>query len=230
MSVEYATVDPLPRLYISLAVERDWLTAIEFGQVDDGQPSENWAAVSDEFGYLHLGPADRSPAIGFKVLGFSEFDAEADEVAAIWSRPRFDAPQVGLRDASAGEIVLAARSLYGTERSSLNRVIFDDAAGRSGANALTAWTACLQAGDCMAHFALGYTLLDSGRNHEAYRHLRYYTEIAPAMPWSHCWLGRAATAIGELGEARAAFERAIELTAAGGPETDAPELLAKLPA
>ncbi len=32
----------------------------------------------------------------------------------------------------------------------------------------------------MAHFALGYTLYELGRYHEAYRHLRYYAQIAPA--------------------------------------------------
>lgn len=223
--MEYAAAHPLPRLYISVAADYDWLTAIEFGHVDDGQPSENWAGVCDEFRYLHLGPADRSPAIGFKVLGISDFDPEDEEVREIWDEPHFDAPQLGLRDVAAGEIVVATKSLYGTQRRSLNRQIFDDAVDLSGPQALAAWTACLQAGDCMAHFALGYTLLEFGRNHEAYRHLRYYAEIAPAMPWSHCWLGRAAAAIGELGEARAAYERAIELTAAGGPETDAPKLL-----
>ena len=80
----------------------------------------------------------------------------------------------------------------------------------------------------MAHFALGYTLYEEGRPHEAYRHLRYYVGIAPAQPWNHVWLGKAAAAIGELDEARAAYERAIELTADGGMETDAPSLLAEL--
>lgn len=219
---------PLPRLYINLVAEYDWLIAVEFGRVDDGQPSENWAGVNERFGYLHLGPADRSPAVGFKVLGFAGFDPEAEEVQRIWDVPLFDAPQLGLRAASAGEIVLATRGLYGTARPSLNRGLFDDAAGRDGPEALAAWTGCLQAGDAMAHFALGYTLYELGRFREAYRHLRYYAETAPAMPWNHCWFGRAAEAIGELGEARAAYERAIELTEAGAEETDAPELLAAL--
>lgn len=80
----------------------------------------------------------------------------------------------------------------------------------------------------MAHFGLGYTLLELGRDREAYRHLRYYAEIAPAHPWNHCWFGKAAAAIGEVEEARSAYLRAIELTEAGGDETDAPELLAEL--
>ena len=63
----------------------------------------------------------------------------------------------------------------------------------------------------MAHFALGYTLYDLGRFHEAYRHLRYYAELAPAGSWNWCWYGKAAQAIGEIDEARAAYRRAIEL-------------------
>ena len=79
----------------------------------------------------------------------------------------------------------------------------------------------------MAHFALGYTLYDLGRYHEAYRHLRYYAQIAPAHPWNWCWFGRAAAGIGELGEARSAYERAIEL-GDGEDETDATDLLGEL--
>lgn len=77
----------------------------------------------------------------------------------------------------------------------------------------------------MAHFGLGYTLLELGRHHEGYRHLRYYAELAPAHPWVQCWLGQAALAVGERGEAIEAFERAIELEQDGGEETNAAELL-----
>src|ERR1700735_542506 len=79
----------------------------------------------------------------------------------------------------------------------------------------------------MAHFGLGYTLYDLGRYRESYRHLRYYAGLGPAAPWNWCWLGKAAEAIGELGEARAAYLRAIELSAAPD-DTAAPELLASL--
>src|SRR4051794_27232828 len=47
----------------------------------------------------------------------------------------------------------------------------------------------------MAHFALGYTLYELGRFKEAYRHLRYYTEISPQGAWNWCWLGKAAQAV-----------------------------------
>ncbi len=77
----------------------------------------------------------------------------------------------------------------------------------------------------MAHFALGYTLYELGRFHEAYRHLRHYTEIAPFHSWNWCWLGKAAAALGEVDEARAAYRRALELEDEGYDETDARSLL-----
>ncbi len=97
-----------------------------------------------------------------------------------------------------------------------------------GEEALVAWLACLEAGDSMAHFALGYTLYDLGRYVEAYRHLRYYTEIAPSHPWNWCWFGKAAEAVGEIAEARRAYQRAIALEEAGEDETEAWDRLAAL--
>lgn len=68
-------------------------------------------------------------------------------------------------------------------------------------------------------------LYDLGRHHEAYRHLRDYTEIAPHGSLNWCWYGKAAEAIGERAEARMAYLRAIELEERGDQETDAAELL-----
>lgn len=226
--MDYADTNPLPRLYISLATELDSLTALEFGRVDDEVPSESWNEVSDHFAYIHLGPADESPAVGFKVLGYTDFDPEEEEHEAIWEGPRFDAPQLGLAAVSAGEVVVAVKAMYGVKRPSFNRALFNDAAGASGRPALLRWMACLQAGDAMAHFGLGYTLLDLGGHHRAYRHLRHYAEIAPAEPWAHCYLGQAAEEVGELDEARAAYRRAVELTEEGGSDTDADMRLAVL--
>jgi len=107
--------------------------------------------------------------------------------------------------------VLAARTLFAGEQS-VNREFFDTASQHSGEIALNDWRCCLEAGDSMAHFALGYTFYELGRYHEAYRHLRYYAQIAPASAWNWCWLGKAAQAIGETGEARAAYERAWSQT------------------
>lgn len=215
-----------PTLYLNQSAELDWLIALPFGLVDDGQPPENWRGISKSFGFLHAGPG--GPAVGFKVLELSQFDPEGPEVAKIWEEPHFDVPVLGLRDASAGEIVLAVRPLFGGG-DSINRAFFGAAIrAETKEEALAMWLACLQAGDSMAHFGLGYTLHALGRFPEAYRHLRHYTEIAPVGSWSWCWLGKAAAAIGEIDEARAAYERAIALTEAGSEETDAAELLAEL--
>jgi ADP-ribosylglycohydrolase len=216
----------LARLYVSYDQDRDWLMAYEFGRVDDAQPPEAWLVVTDDFRFLHDAPEGR--VVGFKVTDFSGFDAEHIEVEEIWGDPRFDAPVLGLRSASAGEIVLAARAFF-VGRSSLNRDLFTAAAQLDGRDAVEAWRRCLESGDAMAHFGLGYTLFELGEAAEAYRHLRYYTEIAPNGAWNWCWYGRAAEAVAETSEARRAYRRAVELTAAGGQATDAGERLALLP-
>lgn len=214
-----------PRLFLNHIADLDWLIALEFGRPDDGQPAANWRGVTDSFGFLHDGPGGR--LLGFKVLDFSQFDPQAEDADEIWLSAQFDAPVLGLSTASAGEIVLAARALFGTE-SSVNRQFFDAALAAEGQEALGLWRACLQAGDAMAHFGLGYTLYDLGRLQEAYRHLRHYTEIAPCGSWNWCWFGKTAEALGETVEARGAYRRAIELGRDGGHETDAPELLEAL--
>jgi tetratricopeptide (TPR) repeat protein len=216
-----------PRLYLNNPAGLDWLIALEFGRVDDGQPSENWRGVSEHFGYLHDGPG--GPVLGFKVVEYSTFDADDVAVAEIWDGPRFDAPVLGLADVSAGEIVVAARALFGAA-GTVNRAYFEAAIDAEGEDALSLWLSCLQAGDSMAHFGLGYTLFGHGRHREAYRHLRHYTEIAPNGPWSWRWLGVAAAALGFGAEARSAYERAIEMEDETGEETDAAELLEELDA
>ena len=216
-----------PKLYLNHVAMMDWLVALEFGRVDDGQPSENWDGVTEEFGWYRDG--SEGPVLGFKILEFSAFDPEATEVEAIWDGPRFDVPLLGLTAATAGEIVVAARPLLG-DANTINRAFFEAAIAEQDdpQEALALWLACLQAGDSMAHFALGYTLYDLGRFHEAYRHLRHYTEIAPCNSWNWCWFGKAAEALGELDEARRAYERAIELEDEGQEETEARDLLAEL--
>ncbi len=214
-----------PRLYLNHIAELDWLVALEFGRVDDGQPSEHWDGVSEDFGWLHDAPKAR--VLGFKVLGFSEFDFDDEDVAEIWDGPRFDAPVLGLTDVTAGEVVVAARTFFGG-CSSVNRMYFNAAVELEGEPALDMWLGCLQAGDGMAHFGLGYTLYELGHFHDAYRHLRHYAEIAPAHPWNWCWLGKAAAAIGEIDEARAAYRRALSLEEEGEEETNAAELLAAI--
>ena len=69
----------------------------------------------------------------------------------------------------------------------------------------------IEAGDLMGHYGLGYTLLELGDLHGAYKHLRVYTEIARYSPWAWNYRGRAAEAMGEMTEARDCYRRAIGL-------------------
>jgi tetratricopeptide (TPR) repeat protein len=215
-----------PRLYLNHDIDFDWLRAVEFGRVTEDQPDDRWIPLSTSFAYLAEEAGGR--IIGFVIEDFPTFDEDGPEVAAIWEGPRFDAPVLGLDDATAGEIVLAARSHF-AGHDSINRSIFGMATEVEGEEAVERWRHCLEAGDGMAHFALGYTLYELGQHAEAYRHLRHYTELAPMGAWNWCWYGRAAEAIGEVEEARAAYRRAVELEALGdGDETDAAQRLSAL--
>ena len=224
------------RLHITNIPELDHLLALEYGRVDEGQPTECWRPVGDPIGagdtgplmgYLHDGAHGR--AVGFKVIGVSELDIDAPDMREIWGRPRFDAPILGLSDVSAGQIIVAARALFG-ERTSIGHELFVRAAAASGDEALGLWLASLEAGEPAAHWRVGCALYDLGRYHEAYRHLRYYTEIAPALSWTWCAYGQAAEALGLDGEARAGYRRAVGLEDAEGCDTGARELLADLEA
>ena len=214
-------------LYINRDPGFDWLGALEYGRVSDGQPPSCWRPIDERFAYFYP-PRARRPR-GFFIRGFDDFDPFAPECEAIWDRPRFSVPLLGLPAATAGEIVVAARAHLGDEPS-VNRAYFNAAMHTSGEEALTLWRCCLESGDSMAHFAIGYTLYELGRFRESYAHLRHYAEIAPHGSWIWCWLGKAAAAIGETAEAERAYSRAIELTKRGDDETDAPELLAQLSA
>ncbi len=77
----------------------------------------------------------------------------------------------------AVSLTLITQRVEASEQS-INRKFFSTATQRSGELALTNWRCCPEVGDSIAHFALGYTLYELGRYHEAYRHLRYYAQIA----------------------------------------------------
>jgi tetratricopeptide (TPR) repeat protein len=211
-----------PRLYLSHDSDLDCLIALEFGRVDDAQPPECWRRATDRFGFLADAPGGQ--VVGFKVIEFSRFDVDT---ADIWAEPRFDVPVLGLTNASAGEVCLAARTHF-DGADSVNRLLFAAAAQATGEEAVALWRRCLEAGDAMAHFALAYTLLELGRSAEADRHLRHYTEIAPHGSWHWCWFGYAAEAVGEPTEARRAYRRATELEEAGDQATDAAARLARM--
>jgi tetratricopeptide (TPR) repeat protein len=215
-----------PTLYLSRDVQDDWLSAIQFGVVDDGQPSENWVGLSEQVGLLMASPF--GPVIGFCVKAFSEVDLDAEEHEPMWTGPRFDVPVLGLRDVGAAEICLAAETYLDGEPT-VNRAFFRSAmAAESQEEAVMFWRVCLECGDLMAHYSLGYTLHDIGRYREAYKHLRAYTEIVPSNAWAWCWLGHACARLGEMGEARSAYQRAIELEEDSGLETNAADRLEEL--
>ena len=207
---------PLPILYLSRDPDYDYLNALEFGRVPDGQPPQCWRPLGRDFAFYR--PPRGRRARGFHVERFSEFDPDDPEVEGIWSEPRFSAPLLGLSEATAGEIIVAARAHFGNEPS-INRVYFDAGTRMEGEKALNVWRCCLEAGDSMAHFAIGYTLYELERYREAYGHLRHYAELAPAAAWNWCWLGRAAAAIGEVAEARKAY-RARDRADHGGRRRD----------
>ena len=209
-----------PVLYINRDLEYDWLIALEYGRVVDGQPDDHLIRIGDDFAYVLDGPDGR--IVGFGVGDLTSFDVDA--LPELWEGTLFDAPLFGLRDVPAAGIVLAAQARLRNEPTT-NRMIFSLASRAEGREAVGLWRQCLEAGDSMAHYSLGYTLLDLGRARDAYGHLREYVECCPWNGWAWCWLGRAHEALGEITDARVAYERAVALDA---EETDAPELLAAL--
>ena len=209
-----------PVLYISRDLEYDSLVAVEFGRVVDGQPDDHLIEIGEDFAYVLDRPAGR--IVGFGVNDLTSFDVDA--LPELWEGAHFDAPLFGLRNVPAAAIVLAAQARLRNEPTT-NRVLFSLALRAEGEEAVGLWRQCLEAGDSMAHYSLGYTLLDLGRARDAYGHLREYVECCPWNAWAWCWLGRAHEALGELTDARAAYERAVALDP---EETDAPELLTAL--
>jgi tetratricopeptide (TPR) repeat protein len=218
----------LPRLFLSHSPERDRLEAIEFGRSPEGQPSEHWESVGECAGLLRDGLD--GPVVGFGVRPFSEIDLDDPSLSGLWQGATFDVPLLGLEDVCAAEIVLGARAML-SGRPTLNRHYFQLAISAQGCDeprrALGLWLKCLETGDAMAHYGVGYTFYELGQYRHAYRHLRRYAELAPANPWNWRWYGAAAEAIGELGEAATAYEVAISLSTES-EETDAIDLLVDL--
>jgi tetratricopeptide (TPR) repeat protein len=197
----------IPSLFINRDAGYDWLIALEFGRVCDGHPSEQFRTVDGACAYMLDSPGGRR-VTGFVVHKLREFDALARP--RLFRGPRFDVALFGLSAATAGEIILAAQAHLGDE-STTNRIFFDAAVDAEPTAAEALWRQCLECGDSMAHYGIGHTLLGAGRPRDAYGHLRYYAELAPANAWAWCSLGQACEALGELTDARAAYAQAIEL-------------------
>jgi hypothetical protein len=124
-------------LHLSYDEHLDWLEATPFGTVMDRQGADRWRGVSERFGFFLDRP--EGAEIGFKVVEFSQFDPDDATVSEIFGGPLFDAPTLGLRDVSAGEIVLAAVPFVdGT--STVDRLFFTDAIAAEGEQALAGST------------------------------------------------------------------------------------------
>lgn len=109
--------------------------------------------------------------IGFGVDELFEFDPADD--SPVWDGPRFDAPTLALREATPGEIILAARATL--RESTLDVLYFDLAVWAKSKQddlelAESHWRSCLAADEMKAHFGLGYTLCALGRHREGYGH------------------------------------------------------------
>jgi tetratricopeptide (TPR) repeat protein len=222
--IEEAATSARPRLHVSFDADEDLLNALEFGRVREGQPPGSWEGITDELGILHDGP--EGAPVGFQLKDASAFDPDVPALDELADAPRFDAPALGLENATIVEIILGALGFF-RGQSSLDTQLFQAATAADGLEAAHLWFSCLQTGEQMANFGLGYTLLELGRDHDAYRFLRRYTELAPSLAWAWCYRGRAAAAIGEHQEARMAYRRAIALEKDDDP-TIARELLAEL--
>src|SRR5215211_3704190 len=120
-----------PALYINRDPEFDWLIAIEFGRVLDGQPADHLRHVGDSFAYVREEPRGR--VVGFGLAGLADFDVDAHP--DLWREPHFDAPLLGLRDVPAAAIVLAARARLADEPTT-NRLFFSLATNATGEEAV----------------------------------------------------------------------------------------------
>ncbi|MCB0857985.1 MAG: hypothetical protein KDB57_07680 [Solirubrobacterales bacterium] len=215
---------PRPRLFINNVPVLDRLIALGYGRVDDGiDPKKMTRGENGVFVMI-----EEDEPVGFVCLDFSSLDLAEPSNEDLWEGPTFDVPVLGVEEVTIGEVALAVRSTFGDEPT-LNRIYFERAAGLEGQAAIDCWRLCLQCGDSMAHFGLGTTLLEAGQAREAYQHLRHYVRIAPLVAWNWRWYGKAAEEIGETGEARRAYGRAIEIESKYcQEETDAANLLAAL--
>ena len=101
-----STRAPRPSLYLSHDGDYDYLTALDSGRVDDGQPPDHWREVTDDFHRLLDKPDGRE--VGFRIDEFSLFRLDAAEISGVRSGPCFDVPQLTLRNVDAARIARTA--------------------------------------------------------------------------------------------------------------------------
>jgi hypothetical protein len=211
---------------VSNVPDRDVLYVFERGFCDDGLEPERGIELCEHVSLML--DLDRERCVGFIFGGLSEFDFEAPENAIVWKGPRFDVPAFGIEQGTVGLIAATARLVLGELRTP-DRVLFDAALLAQDPNdALAAWEACLAEGNELARYAIGYTLLDLDRPREAHEQLRHYSALVRHNAWAWCYLAQACERLADWEGAEYAYRQALQATAAGSFETDAPGRLAAL--
>src|SRR5689334_21053794 len=100
---------------LHLTVDPWWgtLTALAFGRTDDGLPRSQVLVLNGEQRiHLLVDAPSRGPIIGFRVSAPHAVEVEAVDTETLWAGPRFDVPALGLRDATIGEILIAAQARF----------------------------------------------------------------------------------------------------------------------
>jgi tetratricopeptide (TPR) repeat protein len=199
---------------------------LERGYVDDGLEPGRKLEICEHVSLIL--DVDRRRCAGFIFGKLSVFDFEAPASSVVWSGPRFDVPALGVEQGTVGLVAATARLVLGELRTP-DRVVFDAAVRTEDSiEALTLWEACLDEGNELARYALGYTLLALGRAREAHEQLKRYSSLVRRNAWAWCYLGQACEQLEDWEGAEYAYRQALESTDAGSFDTDADERLAAL--
>lgn len=196
------------------------------GRALDGFLPSQVRPVSDAVRWIN--DAGRDEPIGLQLVHGVDLDLDDPAYDPLWDTSPHDAPALGLRGVSIGHILaVALMQLDPTERTP-DRLRFSAAVACQDEDwelALEHWCDCLEQGDQMAHFAIGYSLMELERPAQAKEPLRRYTRLEPNNAFSWLWLGHACWALGDFEGAEYAYTAAVSRTALGSFDTDAPDLL-----
>jgi ADP-ribosyl-[dinitrogen reductase] hydrolase len=213
-------------MFVSNVPERDVLYLFERGHVDDGLEPERKVEICEHVALIL--DLEGRECVGFIFGKLSEFDFEAPANAVVWTGPRFDVPALGVDRGTVGLVAATARLVLGDLRTP-DRLLFDAAVRTEDpSESLSRWEECLAEGNELARYALGYTLLELDRPREAHEQLRRYSALVRRNAWAWCYLGQACERLEDWEGAEYAYRQALEATAGGSFDTDAPELLSAL--
>ncbi len=173
------------RLVLDHDPAADTLSAIEFGRVPFGQGEGRRIKITNDFTF-QIDALGGWP-VGFDIQQFSGFaTAHFDEPERI-EFLRFDAPLLGLTNASADHVAFEASSQLAGAPTLARRLwqeihsdgqrLFDR---KSAAEIDELLLRILRAGDMTAHLGIGAQRLSAGDTQLAVEHLRTYTRLAPS--------------------------------------------------